>query len=367
MADIIIKNVEDLKNYCERILENLEAEDNIDLSQFQDGLKLHITGSRYDSSLDTSIMEYFVTFQKNINDVYSIRKHGKIQKLSDEEKEQLRVFVQIRPGSAIAEVKDFLDIISMVSGGDIRMNAGTTTILTLGAVAFVGYVGYKIWAQKSRNVIAKKRLELDAQKTELDERKTELEKRKTELDAHKMELEYEIARRKCQIEEQRNDMELKRCERDARQFEAMEKIFDTAMENHAKMFRALASPKDAKIAIGEQEIAPEALKDEGTMEKMPEPQWTETISGLCKVLDITFDYGTETSFATIRILKTGEIIDKVNLQDCFLSPEKLAFIKEAEKKEPIELTINVNRKGKKVENAYLKLEGYINDDPSLRR
>jgi len=331
MADIIIKNVEDLKNYCDSILADLETEDTVDLSQFQDGLKLHIEGDRYHSTLDTSLMEYFVTFQKNINDIYSIKKHGKIQALTAEEKEQLLVYVGVRPGSSLAEIKNFFDILVMITGGELKMTTGTITMLAIGAVVAAGTVGYKAWAHKNR--------------IKIEQAKIELEKKRIDAEDRRAQIAYQ---EKKQL------------------VDTIGRMFDTGIKNNTKMFRALAAPVDAKINMNGKDIPHEILKSESENEKDPQPLSNINLDGLFEVLEITFDYKVDTSFATVRFVQTGEVYKDVNLQDCYLSPEKLAFIKDAEKKAPIELSINIDKKGDKVTRAYVNLDRYGKTGPTAK-
>lgn len=331
MADIIIKNVEDLKNYCDSILADLETEDTVDLSQFQDGLKLHIEGDKYHSTLDTSLMEYFVTFQKNINDIYSIKKYGKVKVLSEDEKEGLRVFVGVEPGSTIADIKNLFDILKMILNGELKVGKKTIIVLGLAAVLTVGTVGYKAWASNKKMEIEKLRIEKEF---ELEIERTELEKEKTK--------------------------------KEIQQYQLIEKMFDTSLNNNSKMFKSLVISPEIKINMNGEDVPYEILKAESEKEKVPQPLSNMNLNGLFEVLEITFDYKVDTSFATVRFVQTGEVYKDVNLQDCYLSPEKLAFIKDAEKKAPIELSINIDKKGDKVTRAYVNLDRYGKTGPTAK-
>ena len=316
MNTVKIKNLEELKNYFDEIIKKLDFTKSYDLSNFKiKDFKIKFEGEKYKSTIDTNIMSYFLIFQKNILDIYSIKKYGRVKKLSKKEIESLNFYVKVEEGSTVTIILNLIDVLGKLLDGDIKMSTeGIIAFCATTAFLGIGTLGYKFWATSKKNKLEEKRIEL--QKNNDD-------------NSHKEKI---------------------------KALENMEKMFDSSIIHNAEMFKQLSKMSDTKIAINNKTVKEEDIFIETDLPKVKEPVWDETLTGLFKILEVTFDYAVDTSFATAQYIKTGEVIEKISLQDSYLSPEKINFIKDAEKKEPIELSIKVNRKGKKVETAYVKLD-----------
>lgn len=128
-----------------------------------------------------------------------------------------------------------------------------------------------------------------------------------------------------------------------------------AFETVRAAYRYIAKSNAEEIIINDEFYSPNQLKELTKNESKPKALIDFDLSGMFKVLSIEIDYQTQTSFAKMRYEETGEIYDNVNLQDCYLSEEKLKLIKEAEKGDPISLEIHISKEGDKIRAVYLKL------------
>lgn len=137
--------------------------------------------------------------------------------------------------------------------------------------------------------------------------------------------------------------------------EANSIIVREAFETTRAAYRHIAQSDAEKIIINDDPVSIEQLKELTKNDTKPKPLVAFDLSGMFKVLSIEIDYQTETSFARLLHEESGEIFDNVNLQDCYLSEEKLRLIKEAEKKDPIPLEIHVSKEGDKIKSVHLKL------------
>jgi hypothetical protein len=126
-------------------------------------------------------------------------------------------------------------------------------------------------------------------------------------------------------------------------------------ENYKETFRGFTKLDTDNMIIQGQNVNIEDLKYLTKQKKEPELIQHIKLSGMFRVLSIHFDYLVETSFMEAQYIQTGEIIKDINLQDC----KKLEMIKNAERKEPIKISVSLTRKGEKVQDAHIEIDTEI--------
>lgn len=124
MADrrenILISSYEQVNQLLEGII-NSEAilkDKNISISEKLGGIKIHLTGSKHNSTISAGIMRGIIDLQRSIYEAYSLSKYGKLQKLSKLEKRILELQVKIDKGSSVIEI--FINRIAETIGGRIQ-------------------------------------------------------------------------------------------------------------------------------------------------------------------------------------------------------------------------------------------------------
>lgn len=122
MENILIRNEDDAWGLLKDIIEeNLPAE-NFQIC-FENWPRFHIilTGDKYNSTITTKVMESFIEIQKSINRTYANLKYDRPlpQLLSDEDKRDLELVVQVKPGST--------DLIGLIDGPLSKMAEGVVT------------------------------------------------------------------------------------------------------------------------------------------------------------------------------------------------------------------------------------------------
>lgn len=106
MNKIQITDFNQLAAYAEKLPSDLEwfNDNTFEFSNNIPGIKLHIKGERFDSTMSTTLMKSILKLQEGIYRQYSLYAYGKIQRLTPEEKAMLELYVRVDEGSSWIEI-----------------------------------------------------------------------------------------------------------------------------------------------------------------------------------------------------------------------------------------------------------------------
>jgi hypothetical protein len=312
---IQINDIEDLQNLIEELIDLLgENEDEIFIPRIQInpesdfGLHLKLSGDKYRSTITTPVIKALLDAQKELSDLFSEIKYGRVKKLADDEKHRLELVTEVREGSSelfsiLADPVNF--ILSLLEAGAMSPEALTSIIITLIIVGgVVGISKTAIEALKDR-VRGKVSISLSEQETE---------------------------RLKLVVSNKIEDV-----------------------ENYQRKFeRRLAQTDAREISLPSGEVvAPEELKTRTASERRKATESHFVIEDDFKIVKITIDHEFDELFADMIRVSTGELIPMVNLQKNFKSADLHTPVEKSLDKEPIKLQISVHYKNDKIDFAYL--------------
>ena len=106
MNTINITNFNDLTIYAEKLPNELEwfNENSFSFADNIQGIKIHISGERFNSSMSTTLMRSILKLQEAIYHQYSLYAYGKKIALSAEEKAMLEIYAKVDAGSSLIEL-----------------------------------------------------------------------------------------------------------------------------------------------------------------------------------------------------------------------------------------------------------------------
>lgn len=116
MNTIRITDFNQLIAYSEKLPADLEwfEENTFEFADNISGIKLHITGKRFDSTMSTTLMRSILKLQEGVYKQYSLYKYGEIRRLSNEERAMLELYVKVEDGSSWLEI-DLKPIIEAIA------------------------------------------------------------------------------------------------------------------------------------------------------------------------------------------------------------------------------------------------------------
>ena len=105
MTTIEINTFEDLAAYAYKLPCDIDwfREHNFHIDENISGIKIHIKGKLFHSSISTTVMRSILKLQDAIYKQYSLFMYGQKCRLTAEEKEMLEIFVKVEEGSSIFE------------------------------------------------------------------------------------------------------------------------------------------------------------------------------------------------------------------------------------------------------------------------
>lgn len=123
MNTIKITDFNQLTTYSEKLPTDLEwfEENTFEFADNIPGIKLHIKGERFDSTMSTTLMRSILKLQEGVYRQYSIYKYGEIRRLSPEERAMLELYVKVDEGSSWLEI-DLKPIIETIAEKIKKMN-----------------------------------------------------------------------------------------------------------------------------------------------------------------------------------------------------------------------------------------------------
>nr|CAA6828562.1 MAG: Unknown protein [uncultured Thiotrichaceae bacterium] len=134
---------------------------------------IRIEGEDFDGTMPTRIMPPLLNLQKEVNRLYCVTRYGQdnLNKLTDEDREQLELVVKVKKGSSWYDTLLQEPLIKAFTDAASRM---TPTQLTITLISFglftTGSIGWKMWLSHRE-----KMLELNS---EVEQSKLDLEKQK---------------------------------------------------------------------------------------------------------------------------------------------------------------------------------------------
>lgn len=149
MAQIVLSDQKSFNDFFVKFLEGsisdsdtiCLAEQKIDAPPFLD-----VKGDDYHCTVDALTIDVLLSYQRNVNRLYSLILHGKTQKLSDEDLKKVRFVFGVKDGSSIIDSlnseKVLEAIVSNLSGVQI------TALVALGLMLYFTYNGAKYYLDK---------------------------------------------------------------------------------------------------------------------------------------------------------------------------------------------------------------------------
>lgn len=166
-----INNINQFYDLAEQITENFDHDRSIDFSTIElniDPITIKIEGEKYNSTLDTKIMESIIEYQKRIYDCYSLALYNKVNKLSEDEKKDLMLFVKVENGCSFIK----FDVNEILKEMIKKMNNRQVIVCALGCAIII--VGGAIIAKIHTNNTTIRLKEIE-QKTAILSRESESE------------------------------------------------------------------------------------------------------------------------------------------------------------------------------------------------
>lgn len=104
MNIIPIHNIYELDLYTDK-LNNLDwfNENSFKIEEMP-GIKIHIKGYKFDSTISTTVMKAILKLQDAVYRQYSLFAYGEIKALSASERAELEIYTRVEPGSTLLEV-----------------------------------------------------------------------------------------------------------------------------------------------------------------------------------------------------------------------------------------------------------------------
>lgn len=106
MNTITITDIKQLAEYADKLPKDIDwFKDNaFNFAENIQGIKIHITGERFHSSMSTTLMRSVLKLQQAVYRQYSIYTYGKVKKLSPKERDMLEIYAKVEDGSSWVEL-----------------------------------------------------------------------------------------------------------------------------------------------------------------------------------------------------------------------------------------------------------------------
>ncbi len=100
---------------------------------------LHVQGDDYNGTINATVMEALLVYQKNINTLYSLVTYGRVKKLNASEIEAMKVIFEVQDGSSNFKYINFDGILNDIISNSVDLEA--TFILVVGILLFFSKFG----------------------------------------------------------------------------------------------------------------------------------------------------------------------------------------------------------------------------------
>lgn len=307
MNTIQITNFNQLAEYAEKLPNDLEWFNNntFEFSENIPGIKIHIKGERFNSTMSTTLMKSILKLQEGIYRQYSLFAYGKIQRLSPEEKAMLELYVKVDEGSSWIEIIPE-PIIKAVAG---KINSMTSNQI-LGAIAIVSVASVIC-------VVTKKVLD------------------------HKQKLKELEVQAETLTGIQKNAVQA--------QIETIKVTTD--------FFKEISKQTGTKeIEINGEKVDAESIKKIASVHREKKENSQEVIDGLFKVTDIHIHESSVSSDKDISIDilgADGTVYKNVNLLEGIIDKDDYQMLKDSTDKKEMEMRIVITKHGDEIIGAFL--------------
>lgn len=170
MNTIKITDFNQLTAYSEKLPTDLEwfEENTFEFADNIPGIKLHIKGERFDSTMSTTLMRSILKLQEGVYRQYSIYKYGEIRRLSPEERAMLELYVKVDEGSSWLEI-DLRPIIETIAEKIETMTPNQTlagiAIVSVASIICIGTKKILDYKQKIKELETQSKTMTEIQKT----------------------------------------------------------------------------------------------------------------------------------------------------------------------------------------------------------
>lgn len=170
MNTIKITDFNQLTSYSEKLPTDLQwfDENTFEFADNIPGIKLHIKGERFDSTMSTTLMRSILKLQEGVYRQYSIYKYGEIRRLSNEERAMLELYVKVDEGSSWIEI-DLKPIIETIAEKIETMTPNQTlagiAIVSVASIICIGTKKILDYKQKIKELETQSKTMTEIQKT----------------------------------------------------------------------------------------------------------------------------------------------------------------------------------------------------------
>ncbi len=307
MNTIKITDFNQLTAYSEKLPTDLEwfEENTFEFADNIPGIKLHIKGERFDSTMSTTLMRSILKLQEGVYRQYSIYKYGEIRRLAPEEYAMLEIYARVDSGSSWIELIP-QPIINAVAEKVGNMTSGQILI----GVASVA-IASTICVVTSKVLDHKKRIkELEIQKETL-----------TGLQKTTVEAQIEMVKAQTQF------------------YKEIAKQTGTS-----------------EIEINNEKVDTAAIKQITTSPREKKENSQEVVSNSFKVTDIHIHDRYEDSAKDISldiISKDGIVYKDVNILEGLIDKDDYQMLKDSTNKKFMNMKIVVTKHGDEIIGAFL--------------
>lgn len=294
MNIIPIHNISELDLYTNK-LNNLDwFNENSFKIEDMPGIKIHIEGGKFDSTLSTTVMKAILKLQDAVYRQYSLFAYGKIRALSSSERAGLELYTKVEPGSTWLEV-----FVEQVLSNIARKIKDMTPEQTMATIAIVAVAATLSLATKK-----------------IVDAKVKIKEIEANSESQKL-----IAQSQVEI-----------------------------IKAQAEFYKEISKQTGAAIEVNGEKLYPEEIKHmlSSPREKIVPVQ--KVIEGEYKVTDIHID----DEWVSIDVVSTdGTVIKDINLLEGLVDQDDYKLIKESANRAFIPMKILVTLKNDRIETAAL--------------
>lgn len=283
---------------------------------------IKIDGENFSSTLDTDIMSAFIKLQKSYYDIYSIIEYGYVKRLSKEEKDHLKIWVEVSGGSTDLKVliKEYFKLA-------MEKFSGRQAVL-LGAILAASVSGVYLGNQAIKESYKFKTQQL------------EIEKRQQEIRVKEIEAEEERIRSEERL----------------KTIEKLIEINKIGTEAPDTVLRQIGHVNFETLEVNGESLDHNEIREQVKIEK-PEPivPIVRMVSGTYSIDDIN----NKRNFIAITNIETGQVIKPVLIpEEIRTDGEQIEALQDSLMGENVMLHIVLEKQGDTITRAYLanKLE-----------
>lgn len=307
MNTIEISDFNQLATYADKLPNDIEwfNKNTFSFKKNIPGIKLHIKGERFDSTMSTTLMKSILKLQDSIYRQYSIYVYGYVKKLSPEEKKMLELYVKVDKGSSWIELIP-APIIQCVSEKIEKMTANQVliSIIVVSIISAICVTTKKVLNHKEKM----KELEIQAE---------------TLVGIQKNAAQAQIETIKATTE----------------------------------FYKEISKQTGTKeIEINGEKIDTESIKKITASPREKKENFQEVINGLFKVTDIHIHESGVSSDKDISIDilgKDGSVYKNVNLLEGIIDKDDYQMLKDSTDKKEMQMKIVVTKHGDEIVGVFL--------------